>query len=378
MKLPTLYKKTSTGAIQEWSVEATTWSGGELWGVVRVTHGQVGGKLQVSEDIIKVGKNIGKSNETNADKQAALEAHAKWEKQKKKGYVTRIADAEAGKVDAVIEGGVVPMLAHRFDEQGHKIVFPAFVQPKFDGHRCIAVTDADGKVTLWSRTRKLITGLPHINEALEKLARETVTRPIFDGELYNHDYRNRFEDLTSFIRNPEPQDGSEVIEYHIYDVVAPDYTFADRLSCIKDMQFKSPLVAVETRGVEDEDEMFLAFESFLAQGYEGLMVRNARGRYLNKRSYDLQKVKEMMDSEYPIVGVEAGRGKMADKAIFICRTAEGTDFRVKMKGSLDALKKYIDDPSLAINKMLTVQYQGITGAAAVPRFPVGLRLREDI
>jgi hypothetical protein len=536
VKLPTLYKKTSTGAIQEWSISATFWPGYEKWGVVRTQHGQVGGKMQVSEDIIKVGKNIGKSNETNPDQQAALEATAKWEKQLKKGYVKSIAEAEAGKVDRVIEGGVAPMLAHRFDEHGDKIKFPAYVQPKFDGHRCIAVIE-NGKATLWTRTRKPITGLPHIIRDLEVLGRETPNF-ILDGELYVHQLKERgaevpltkgqvalvslddleeinqhkwsfldggyavrnqredgkskmiymhrqlldapddwdvdhkngdkldnrrsnlrlcspsqnagnqkkrasntsgfkgvyyfkrdgtwqaqitvggekihigyfstpeeaaaaydaeavkrfgefaftnaaadlnFENLSSLIRTPEPQPGHEVVQYHVYDLVN-DHDQVTRLADLRAVvgRSHSSLVLVETIEVADEDEMMLAFEGFLAQGYEGLIVRNADGLYVNKRSRDLQKVKEFMDSEYPIVGVEAGRGKMADKAIFICKTAEGTEFWVKMKGSLDALKKYIDNPKLAIGRMLTVQYQGITGAAAVPRFPVGLRLREDV
>ena len=81
--------------------------------------------------------------------------------------------------------------------------------------------------------------------------------------------------------------------------------------------------------------------------------------------------------EFKIVGVKEGKGKLAGKAIFTCRTDAGTEFDVKMKGAIADLAKYFDDPSLAIGKQLTVQYQNMTDKSGVPRFPVGLRLRED-
>jgi ATP-dependent DNA ligase len=370
MNFPTLFKKTSTGALQSWAILT---KGAVIW----TTFGQVGGKLQTSMDVISEGKNLGKANATDAEAQANAEAQAKWEKQLKKGYVKTIEEAEAGKVDACIEGGLAPMLAHTFSKQGHKIVFPAYVQPKFDGHRCIATIDEDGEAHLWSRTRKPVTGLPHINAAVKRLAIATGFCGPFDGELYNHDYRDNFEDLTSFIRNPEPKAGGDAVQYHIYDLAMDNTPFQERENILASLQLESPLVTVKTLKVADEDDMLLAFERFLALGYEGLMVRNAKGMYVNKRSVDLQKVKVFDSEEFLIVGVESGRGKMSDKAIFVCKTQTGTEFRVKMKGALADLRKYVTAPSLAIGRQLEVQFQGRTGDGSL-RFPVGLRLRDDV
>jgi ATP-dependent DNA ligase len=368
--LPTLYKKSSTGALQYWTI-------GTEGNVIVTAWGQVGGAEQVTRDEIKTGKNLGKKNATTASEQAELEALAKWEKQLKKGYVKTEAEALAGKVDEIIEGGVAPMLAHKFSEQGHKIKFPALAQPKFDGHRCIAVIE-DGKASLWTRTRKPITGLPHIVAALKKNfgAQDLV----LDGELYRHDYRNNFEDLSSFIRTPDPKPGHEVVEFHIYDLAVDGMIQSYRTHELGQL-FRAenrigPLVRVETIQVADEDELMAAFDRFLEQGYEGCMVRNMAGLYVNKRSHDLLKIKEFDDTEFKVVGVESGRGKMADKAIFVCETADGTRFQAKMKGKLDDLKKFIDNPNLAIGRLLTVQYQGITNKSQVPRFPVALRLRD--
>lgn len=49
----------------------------------------------------------------------------------------------------------------------------------------------------------------------------------------------------------------------------------------------------------------------------------------------------------------------------------------KMKGSLDSLIRYAENPELALGIMLTVKYQGLT-KYGIPRFPVGLRFREDM
>lgn len=368
MKLPKLFKISSVGAEQEWEISTD--------GCTIVTRwGQVGGKTQETRDLIKEGKNQGRSNETSPKQQAEAEATSQWEKKLKKGYVKTLTGANAGEVDDVITGGVEPMLAKRFDEQGDKVVYPAYVQPKFDGHRCIAVVDKKGKCTLWSRTRKPITGLPHIIAAIENSGANNI---VLDGELYNHDYKAKFEELTSFIRNPEPKEGHEVVEYHIYDIADNTLSFKERMDEIYKLSLPNPLVRVQTQKVIDEDELMIMFESFLKDGYEGAMVRNMAGKYVNKRSTDLLKIKEFQDAEFEIVDVEEGRGKLAGKAIFVCQNASGTRFKAKMKGDQNELAKYWKNPSLVVGRMLTVQFQGMTGKNGVPRFPVGLRFRQDV
>lgn len=374
-KLPKLYKKTSTGAIQEWEAHVDII---DNVATIITNYGQVGGKIQESRELVLEGKNIGRSNATTDVEQAFSQAKSDWEKQLKKGYVKYLEDAIAGKTDDIIQGGIAPMLAHKFSEQGHKIKYPALVQPKLDGHRCIAVYK-DGGYSLWSRTRKPITSMPHIIKALN----ESGCCHSLDGELYNHEYRNNFEELSSKIRQEEPQPGCEVVQYHVYD--APEnmgqnknrneYLQIDAKEVLKEYP---EVHIVETIVVNDEDELMDAFDHFIAEGYEGCMVRNMSGLYVNKRSYDLQKVKEFSDDEFKIIGVKVGtKGSMAGKAVFTCQLPNGETFDCKMKGDMNELTRYADNPSLVIGKLLTVQYQGYTGYGK-PRFPVGLRFREDI
>lgn len=373
--LPTLYKKNSKGKLQYWNISvipnpdhSTGW---DIW----IAHGQVGGKEQESVDSILEGKNIGKANETTPYTQAVSEAASKWTKQiDRKGYVKNKED-----VDKDTRPGVEAMLAHRYDKYPEKISFPCFIQPKLDGHRCLAVV-IGGKCTLYSRQRKEITGLPHINEIIEGYCKGSGISDItLDGELYNHDYKHKFEELTGFIRSEKPKEGYDVVQYHIYDVVMDEkyedrYTFLDEF--FRNLGSKVTLVPVETLEVTQE-QVVSQFKSYLAQGYEGAILRDKSTTYEHKRSYGLQKVKEFEDAEFEIIGVEEGRGSMKGHAIFVCKTTGGHDFKAKMKGSMDELVKIFNEGEKYIGNHLTVQYQGLT-KEGIPRFPVGLRVREEV
>jgi len=350
-----LYKRTSVGQIQYWEIE--------VQGAKIITrYGKEGGKEMVSEDIVKEAK-----SQDTIEKQAQAEAESQWKGKIKKGYVEEIGRAASGETNH--DGGWFPMLAHKFSEQGYKIVYPAYVQPKLDGYRCVS----DGTGHLWTRTRKPYVSVPHIEKALLKGVK-------LDGELYNHAYRAEFEKISHLVnQKTEPAKGHEIVQYHVFDVNMPG-SFEKRYAWLKKnlpVGVESPFVLVETIKVSSEEELMEAFDNFLAQGYEGAIVRNGEAPYQEKRSYDLQKIKSQDDAEFKIIGVVEGRGKLQGSAIFICETLEGVSFQVKLRGPLSALKKFFEDKETWQGKQLTVKYQGFTNKNRVPRFPVGVRIRED-
>lgn len=369
-RLPTLYKTTGTGATQTWCIVV---DGAETY----TEFGPLGGTIQTSARERAEGKNAGKKNETTAEEQALLDAESKWlKKLGSGGYVRTLKAAKAGAADESVGGGTWPTLAKVYKKDGDKIVFPAFAQPKLDGHRCMAQFGADGRVKLWSRKHKEITSMPHVVSALEALGLKDC---VLDGELFAPGMK--FEQMAHFIRKPAPQPGGEALEYHVFDMVS-DTNFEDRSRWLE-LAFehaKPPLMLVPTVPVVDETELLAEFEVFVAEGHEGAMVRNRLGGYHSHpthRSNDLQKIKEFDDAEWPIVGVKEGKGKLAGHAVFTCRTKNGVEFDVKLKGDTAALKAFFEHPETAVGKLLTVQYQGLTGKAGVPRFPVGLRLRDE-
>lgn len=384
---PTLYKKTETGAIQFWEILVQMQSGllnntenspeVEFPQIV-TTYGQVGtDSPQKTFDVIYEGKNKGKKNETNAFQQASKEAEAKWKKQLKKGYVESIEKAEQEEIHEIIEGGIEPMLAFTYEKQGHKIKYPCFGSKKLDGLRMIAIIK-NGKASLWSRTRKPITSMNHLIKELEEVFPNQDL--ILDGEAFNNDYKNDFESIVSKVRKDNAEEGAETIQYHVFDIVN-DKPFTERYQQLTEMfeknQFKH-LVLVENEIIQSEDEVAEFFQKCKKDGQEGCMLRNAAGLYVNKRSADLIKVKEMQDEEFRIIGIEEGRGKLQGHVgSFICLTNEGQEFNVKMAGNTEKLKEYFENKDLWYNKLLTVQFQDYT-QYQIPRFPVGLRIREDI
>ena len=70
MKLETIYKKTKTGATQEWTIEV-------VGNKYRTISGQTDGKKIINEWTIVYGKNEGKANGTTDNEQALKEAIAK-------------------------------------------------------------------------------------------------------------------------------------------------------------------------------------------------------------------------------------------------------------------------------------------------------------
>lgn len=377
MNYPTLFKKTSNGAIEQWSV----WT--EDADIV-TEWGRVSGKMQTSRETA-TGKSLGKKNETTPKQQAESQAQSEWTmKKSRKGYVEDLAKAEAGENDGA--GGIRPMLAKSFDDHADKLVYPCAVQPKLDGIRCIATVEASGNVSLWSREQKPITAVPHINAAVETLGLPPGT--VLDGELYSDDYKDDFEKIVSAVRKQSPDPAfSDIVQYHIYDMPRhPDlrlygWHFIARNSQLCGILTSKPVPDcirfVHTRLAFDEAHLIECRTDYQKAGYEGAMARNTGSPYEEgKRSSNLLKLKEFLEEEFEIMDVEEGVGKMAGLAVFVCKTPDGTEFRCKMEGELEGLRKYVQDETTWKGKKLTVKFFSYTNKSKVPRFGVGKAVRD--
>lgn len=371
-----LYKLTSTGKIQEWEI----WVEGN---VIHKRHGQQNGKKQHTTEVIAVGKNIGRSNETTPNEQADFEAQSLWTKKREKDYRESIEDLTKEEKTSSF-GGFLPMLAQKYKKHKAKIIWSAFCQPKLDGIRCISRCE-NNKVTLWFRSGKQVKTMEHIAKALENVM---YNGEIFDGELYLHNAD--FNKLGGSIRRDKNMDikEAEKVEYHIYDVprikvnnklLLESTPFIQRFSAFEKRKVISPIITVTTNIIIDEEEMLAKFAEYIDKGYEGIMIRNTNSPYEQKRSYNLLKYKEFNEDEYKIVGYEEGRGLLAGTVgSFICELPNGEKFKAKLKGQnvTELLKAYYEDPKIFMGKYLTVQYQGLS-KDNVPRFPVGKIIRFD-
>jgi len=393
MKLPTLYKRTTTGATQSWEIEIEE-------NKFRTVSGQLDGKKITNNWTTCEGKNVGKKNETSGAEQATKEAEAKHQKKRDKGYRLDVDNIDVKKF-------YVPMLAKDFkDKNREKDVMTeigseednttghgaaVFSQPKLDGIRCIAMREG-----LFTRTGKPITAVPHIHEALEPFF-EKYPNATLDGELYNHAYKDDFNKIIHLVRKQNLTEehlaeSKKMIQYHIYDApVIGNHTekdlFSDRTSVL-DAQFANlgidgrslhgepnPLVIVETTEVDSKEHLDELYADYVEVGYEGQMIR-LDAPYENKRSPKLLKRKEFVDEEYEILGYEEGKGNRAGTVKhFKFENNDGREFNSNVKGTFEYMAELLERGDELVGKMATVKYFNLT-PDGVPRFPYVIAIRD--
>jgi DNA ligase-1 len=322
---------------------------------------------------------VGRSNETSAQAQAVKEAIAKWKKQIKKKYFLTPEGAQAS-AGTTAAGTYKPMLAKTLDSVA-RIAFPADVQPKFNGVRCLARQDQHGNIVLQSRGGDYYS-VAHISQQLAAVIGGTDL--ILDGELYLHG--ESLQTITSLVKRP--QDDSARITYCVYDVTNPTCsvgTWIDRAELLKRTLTTIPVFSAQYVGcvmhsptlrVHELQHVHDAHALFVAQGFEGAIVRTHGGLYeFGKRSPNLVKVKAFKDEEFEVVGYSFGKGKFVDVTILRCVTKAGKSFDVTPKGTTAeraALAQTIDQH---MHKMYTVQFFDWTDDG-IPQHPVGIGFRD--
>ena len=220
------------------------------------------------------------------------------------------------------------MLAHKYNED--KADYPAFIQPKLDGVRCLFT--AKGAV---SRANNQFMNVQHIEQALKPFFAKNPTA-ILDGELYNHGLKDDFEKIISLVKKRKPTDADraeakELVQYHMYDVVSMTIaTYVDRnLFLLAEPSFRnsSILEVTSTRLATDFDDAQRFHAKNLKLGYEGSIYRTPSGKYKGTRSWDLMKFKDFHDAEATIIGYEIGKGKREGTlGKFIMQDYEGNKF----------------------------------------------------
>lgn len=384
---PYLYGEASTGKIKQWSIRV--YEEDDI-SVISIEHGYEGGKLQSIQKKIREGKNLGKKNATTALQQAIQEARAQWLKKKESGYSERNYDQmningqeednekEDQKEEKVSGRGkgqdaTVPsvMLAHDYHKRGKDIQFPCYVQPKLDGTRCVGIPQKG----LFSRNKKAYPHLEHIRREMDSLPSSI----ILDGELYSDELT--FQEIVGLVKSETLKEGEEQkhlkIKFHVYDLIC-SLPYQERRTNINHLLrskcFKS-IVPVLTEVCQDISMMKEKHAEYIAQGYEGIMLRNMEGMYRGVRCADLQKYKEFFDKEYEVVGFQDGQGLESGCVLWVCQTESGARFSCRPRGSREDRQQLFIDGNSYIGKMLTIRYQEETDDG-LPRFPVGICFRD--
>lgn len=290
-----------------------------------------------------------------------------------------------------------PMLAADITDELDKLRFPVYATPKLDGVRAIVFTDG-----VYSRSMKRIP-----NKHVQYL----FTRPEFvglDGELIvgaptDKDVYRRTQSVVA------RHDDETPVTFYVFDFPHADYLtgrYEDRLSAIRRV--------VNTCGVDVRivpvvrcgtlEQLLNSEQLYLADGYEGLILRSPEGRYKNGRStvneQGMLKLKRFSDAEAQIVGIEeelhngnearesalgltersshkenlVGKGRMG---ALICETVDaGVEFRIGTGFTAEDREWFWKNFERVKGKF--VKYKHFAhGAKDKPRHPTYVGLRED-
>jgi DNA ligase-1 len=226
---------------------------------------------------------------------------------------------------------IKPMLAYKVDAKPIDWSENVFMQPKLDGVRCIIQTDDQGKVIAYSRTGKPWLNINHILKDLKTFF-DQQPDVILDGELYNHDLRDDFEQIISLVRTQKPSPyvrskSKKLVQFHCYDYANSQDNYKTRMNNLAVASFYSYCVKyVPTSVVYHYNHAQLKHKAFLERGYEGSILRLDKP-YEQKRSYSLQKFKDFHDAEATIIGYVPGKGKRTGTlGKFIMKDDEGIEF----------------------------------------------------
>jgi DNA ligase 1 len=190
------------------------------------------------------------------------------------------------------------MLAHVFDPEKHN---PTgwWMSEKLDGVRCYWTGS-----NLYSRNGNKFYPPAWFKEALPKGFE-------LDGELWTK--RDDFQKCVSIVKRQDENEEWNSITFMVFDAPGLKTTFTERLAKLKEVigEQKSPYIKLHDHVIcESPEQLMQATDKVVAEGGEGMMLRDPKSLYERKRSYALLKVKKFEDAEATVLGYEPGKGRL--------------------------------------------------------------------
>ena len=269
------------------------------------------------------------------------------------------------------------MLAGKWNAK--KAVWPAIIQPKFDGLRCVVMIKGDD-VKFLSRGGKEFDTLgcliPEIIRVVPKNIR--FGGLMLDAEVVST--RGDFQQTCSDVKRGEAV--TDEVALMIFDGMGLDYFKFEscphsqvvRSAGIEKMfngEVKSDrLIAAPYTTVANEEEATKIYEQYRAQGYEGAIVKNPDGMYEFKRSNNWMKMKPQDNVDLEIVDSFEGTGKYEGMLGGFDVMFEGVKCSVGGGFSDEQRKEFWTNRDEMIGQIIEVQYMEKTadGAMRHPRF----------
>ena len=309
------------------------------------------------------------------------EAQEKWmRKILKKNLAIGISTKSINKVSP----GFIPTfdvaLAQKFERK--RMSDWVYIEPKLDGIRCLAIVDING-AKLFTRAGKLIT---NFNDTVGKEL-SLLKDGCYDGEIMSKD----FTALMRQVYRKEDKDISEVY-FAIFDYLTLEewkekkgkHTLKKRKRTLnrqigtahaKEHLKYLKLVRYEPELLPSDEVLKESHDRWVAQGYEGIMIKDTDSLYSFGRDWSVMKYKAFFDADVPVIGLKEGTGKHQGKLGSFLVDYKGVEVNVG-SGLNDELREKLWGDQTIIGRIIEVRYQEETPDGSL-RFPTFVCFRKD-
>lgn len=263
------------------------------------------------------------------------------------------------------------MLATMFTEKRFNAMpKPVLIQPKIEGDRLRDVMK-NGLVDLLTSCGNRRTSVPHI---YEELATSSLDNIELDGELYCHGMRHsEIRSIVSRTKNLHPD--FKRIQFHVFDIIDENKQQFNRTTELENLFFATSglqfIRLVPSVPVFTIEELQKAYNYYLRQRYEGIIIRHPYAKYIRRKVSTIMKLKPRVSEYFIIVGVEeemdlAGERKGTFGA-FNLITEEGQPFNAGSGPTAYQRVLLWQNRSKLIGTKVKIRFQGYTKIRQVPK-----------
>ena len=401
-KLIPLFKEGTNSEIRVWQVGFEEDYLKIVHGILITTKGENGQLITTTHPIVvnKSGRSL--------QEQALLEARKRYLDQFSAGYLPQGEElpAELNGTEAMLAKTLKIGEGKCKSSETRITKYPVSVMPKLDGIRALSRYLAGG-VHMRSRNNKQHEApLIHIKEELSTFLKYLPANSELDGELYTLDLS--FNELSGVIRTKKTKHAKhDLVQFYIFDLIEPkQLPWLERYNLLNNcfQQYKEDghssnhFNIVQTYNAENEQELLDYHAKFVAQGYEGIIIRRLKSTevtcclgkdtrckkcekgykltiYRSKRTNAMMKYKEFIDEEVKIIGFDVGVGTEEGAIIYKVLDDRGNEFTVRPRGTVEERRHLYLEKEKLLGKPLTIRYQELS-EYQVPRFPVGISVRD--
>lgn len=312
--------------------------------------------------------------------------HAKWtariiNRNLRAGFDIRTFNKVFGE-GAVAKFGV--QLAEAYDPE-MELKGLWFVQRKLDGNRVVFI-DREAR----SRSGKLYPNCQHVVDEIESKDPDFFDHWVLDGEMMGD---LGFDQSSGALRRISQEGRQQAnFTYWAFDLIArkdwerqETVSLAARERDLREVVGKMELETVKIVPTErlvdpTHSQIMEACKRFVADGFEGAMLKDVSSPYVFKRGRNLLKAKLFKDADLVVTGAYEGKGRHKGRlgGLIIEGVVEGNQTKTKVgSGFSDELRTEIwRTPRRWLGATVQVNYQD-AGSKGALRFPVFVTRRED-